>query len=358
MTRIDQSKSAIWFLLMISLLLSGCAPKQPALPKELVLYEWKGDMPRSVLDRFTAEYGIQVRYEVYGSQEEAEENMRAGEIYDVVVMDSRFIPHLVNEGMLAKLDYQNIPNFKNVSPNFRGLAYDPENQYSIPFGWGTIGLIQRTDLAPQAVTRWADLWDFHYAGKVGLWSDLPRETLSATLKSLGHSANSENPADLEAALAQLIALKPNLRFLNEFDPGSAAPALASGDVVIAMGYLVDFFASQEMGLPVKFILPEDGALMGNDNWVVPANSHNKTGAQLFINFLLRPEISAEIVNQKRFAVANEAAGAYIDLQILGDPNVYPDNQLLENAEVILPLSIEGQALYDEMWQRFLEANPK
>jgi spermidine/putrescine transport system substrate-binding protein len=275
----------------------------------------------------------------------------------VVVMENRLIPPLVKDGLLAKPNFKNILNFKNVSPNFRDLAYDPGNQYSIPYGWGTIALLVRTDLTQNPITRWSDLWDPRYAGKVALWSDMPRETIALTLKSLGYSANSENPAELKAALEKLIALKPGLRFLNEFDPGSAAPALASGEVAFAMGYTIDFLDSKDLGLPVEYILPEEGLLIWGDSFVIPANSPNQNTAELFINYLLRPEISAEIVNQNYVSSTNEAANPFIDPQIFNDPSVYPGDQVLKKAEVILPLSVEGQKLYDEIWTSFMEGNP-
>jgi spermidine/putrescine transport system substrate-binding protein len=345
-------------LLVFLFLNLSCTPTQPALAKEIVLYGWVDEMPQSVLDRFTAEYGVKVRYETYVSQEEeAIDNMRAGQVYDVVVMENRLIPMLVKDGLLARLDFENILNFKNVSPDFRDLAYDSGNQYSIPYSWGTIALLVRTDLTTSPITRWADLWDPSYAGKVALWSDMPRESIALTLKSLGYSANSESPAELKAALKKLIALKPGLRFLNEFDPGSAAPALASGDVAIAMGYTIDFLDSKELGLPVEYILPEEGLLIWGDSFVISANSPNKYTAELFINYLLRPEISAEIVNQNHVSSTNEAADPFIDPQILNDPSVYPDAETLNKAEVILPLSAEGQKLYAEIWISFMEGNP-
>ena len=141
-------------------------------------------MPQAVLEAFTREYGVKVEYLVYESQEEAIGNMQAGEGYDVVVMESRFIPLLAQEGLLAKLNQSNIPNLNNISANFRELAYDPNNDYSVPYNWGTTGLVVRTDLVEQPVTRWADLWDPRYAGSVGLWMGQPRELIGLTLNHL------------------------------------------------------------------------------------------------------------------------------------------------------------------------------
>jgi len=165
---------------------SSCSPKptQPQLSDEIVLYNWEGDIPQSVLDAFTKETHVKVKYEAYESQEEAIENIRAGEVYDVVTMESRFIPNMANDSLLAELNYENIQNFKNISPNFRDLIYDPGNRYSIPYSWGTLGLVVRTDLAMSPIKSWSDLWDARYAGKVAIWKGSPRETLALTLPGL------------------------------------------------------------------------------------------------------------------------------------------------------------------------------
>ena len=350
--------SCLIVLLGAAVILAGCSPPNNRLAEELTIYNWEGDFPQSLLDAFTAEYGVKINYVTYESQEEAIENMRAGEVYDMVNLESRFLPLLIEEGLLAELDYANILNFKNISPNFRDLTYDPDNLYSIPYSWGTTGLIVRTDLVESPVTRWEDLWDEQYEGKAAIWIGQPRETLALALKSLGYSANSENPAELEAALKKLIALKPKLRFLEDYDPETAVPALASEEVVVAIGYSGDYQTGLEMGLAVEYVMPEEGALLWGDNFVIPANSPNKYTAELFINFLLRPEISAEIVNQKYYASANDAARAFVDPAILNNPSIYPSQTMLQNAEIILPLSAQGQKLYDEIWQRFLDAEAR
>lgn len=350
--------SCLIVLLGAAVILAGCSPPNNRLAEELTIYNWEGDFPQSLLDAFTAEYGVKINYVTYESQEEAIENMRAGEVYDMVNLESRFLPLLIEEGLLAELDYANILNFKNISPNFRDLTYDPDNLYSIPYSWGTTGLIVRTDLVESPVTRWEDLWDEQYEGKAAIWIGQPRETLALALKSLGYSANSENPAELEAALKKLIALKPKLRFLEDYDPETAVPALASEEVVVAIGYSGDYQTGLAMGLAVEYVMPEEGALLWGDNFVIPANSPNKYTAELFINFLLRPEISAEIVNQKYYASANDAARAFVDPAILNNPSIYPSQTMLQNAEIILPLSAQGQKLYDEIWQRFLDAEAR
>ena len=191
------------WLILLSLigLLSACrssatlpvsTPIPPPLAKELVLYNWVDYLPQSVLDAFTAEYGVNIDYQVYDTQEEAADNIRAGKVYDVVVMPPELIPGLVKDGALAKIDRRHVPNFKNISANFRDLVFDPGNQYSIPFHWGSAGLLVRTDLVSEPVKHWADLWRPEFAGKVALWP-IPRDLIPIALKSLGYKVNSTIP---------------------------------------------------------------------------------------------------------------------------------------------------------------------
>jgi spermidine/putrescine transport system substrate-binding protein len=316
------------------------------LAKELVLYDWEEDMPQSVLDAFTHEYGLQVKYMIYDSQEEAIANIRAGEVYDVVVMESRFIPLLVQEGLLASLHKDILPNLKNVSANFRELAYDPSNEYSIPYNWGTTGLVVRSDLVDEPVTRWADLWDTRYAGRVGIWLGQHREVISLTLKSLGYSANSEDPGELEDALLCLIKLKQNIIVLEDFDLATSAGLTTSGQVIISMGYAYDLTSARERNPATVYVLPREGALLWNDTFVIPINSPNQYTAELFLNFLMRPDINALIVNENHYATPNEAAHPFIEPDILNNRVIFPSNEDLANAELILPLSPPGQKLYE------------
>ncbi len=324
---------------------------QPALARELVFYDWADDMPQSVLDAFEAEYGVKVGYPTYETTEEAVQNLRAGAVYDVVVVDNPFVPELVAEGLLAEIDQRNVPNFRNISANFRDLVFDPDNRYSVTFNWGLTGLIVRADRVPPGIQRWTDLWDPHYAGHLLLW-DLPRYLMGIALQSLGFSINTEDPAELEAALQRLLALRANAR-TSGYVPAIAEELLASGEATLTYGWAGDVLRARDRNLDVRYVLPAEGSIQWGDNFVIPAASRRKQTAEAFINFLLRPEISAQVVNEQHYATANEAAYPFINPRILNDPVIFPPVADIQRAEVIMPLSAAGQALHEHIWQRYL-----
>jgi len=357
----------LFIALLASMLAAGCAGPVGSLPPtptagtevslagEVIFYDWEGDMPEPILEAFTQEYGVDVIYRTYESQVEALDNLRAGEVYDLVVFDSRFLPSLIEEGLLVEIDYQNVPHFRNISPNFRNLVYDPGNKYSVPFNWGTTGLVVRSDLLEEPVDAWADLWDARYAGRIALWRGERRELIGLALRSLGYSANSEESQQLEEALDRLTQLCQNAFFLEDYDVYTSVPLLVSGEVVIAEGWSYDAVEGREYNPDIHYVLPEDGAMLWGDHFVIPANSHNKYTAEVFLNFLLRPGISAEVANRNLYATANEAALSFVNQDVLNDPAIFPPNEDLENAEIILPLSPEGERLYADVWERLMAA---
>jgi len=354
--------SRIWRLMLCGWmavgLLSACGdpdtPAQPAPPplaKELIFYDWADDLPQSIIDAFTAEYGVKVDYQTYDTTDEARQNLRAGQVYDVVVIDSPFVPELAAEGLLAEIDHRNVPNFKNISANFRELVSDPGDRYSVTYNWGLTGLIYLGDRVSPPVTRWADLWDPRFAGRLMVWN-LQRSLVGIALRSLGFSINSENPAELEAALQRLLTLKTHARTAG-WAPEVSEQVLVSGEVVLMYGWAGDVLRARARNLNVRYVLPAEGSIQWGDNLVIPTASPRKYTAEVFINFLLRPEISARIVNEQHYATANEAAYPFIKPEILNDPVIFPPLEEMRRAEIFMPLSPEGRALHQRIWERYL-----
>lgn len=345
-----------WGRLLLGLvalgLVSGCGEEPP--PKvddELVFYSWPEDLPQSVQDAFLAECGIKIVYRSYGSTDEAMAAIRSGLSFDVAVLDSPLVTELAREGLIAPIDYGQIPNFRDVSANFRDLIHDPGNRYSVPYNWGITGLLVRTDRAPGPITGWADLWDPRLEGRVLLW-DVPRHLTGVALQSLGYSINSEDPAELEAALGRLLALKARA-YTSGYDPALRDWALDQGGVVVMPGWAGDVLAVRERHPEIAFVVPAEGGIQWGDNLVISASSPRKASAERLLDFLLRADISAKIVNEMHYPTASEAARPLIHPELLKDAVIFPAREDLDRAEIVLPLSPAGQARHAELWARYL-----
>jgi spermidine/putrescine transport system substrate-binding protein len=321
----------------------------------LTLYSWVDYLPQSVIDAFTAETGVSIDYVVYESQEEAVANLMAGKPYDVVVLTIEFIPKLIQADLLAELDHRNIPNFNNISANFRDLNFDPGNRYAAPFHWGATGLLYRSDLVDPPPTRWADLWDPRFTGKVALWP-IKMSLLPIALKKLGYSANSGDPAEVEAAVAELLKLTPDAIWISNLQ-ASAAPTLTSGEALITYGWAYDGKFAEAEGLPITYVLPEEGSVLWMDQFIIPANSPKRVLAERFIDFMLRPEISAQIIAESAYPMANDAALPLLDPAIVNDPIIYPPPADLARAEITEPLDPARDRLWADAWRRIWPADP-
>lgn len=319
----------------------------------LIFYNWGGYVPQSILDTFTARTGIPVKDVSYEDYEQAAVNIQQGEIYDVVLLGPDQVFNLSQDGRLARLDPEAIPNKQNISPEHRDWAYDPGNVYSVPLFWGSTGLLVRTDRVHKPVTHWADLWDSEYAGKVAIWA-IADTMLPVALKTLGYSANEEDPAALEAALQHLLKLKPNAILVPGSEP-TIVPVLMSDEATIAVGYAFDALYGQAENQTIKYVFPEEGALLWIEALVIPANSMHKEAAGKFINFLLSTEIAAQIPGLTGYAVPNDPARAQIPADVLGNPIIFPPAGVLQKAEMRLPHSPAGKRAFDAAWQKFLDA---
>lgn len=349
------------FALLALTLLSSCndadlmaTPSTPG-ANTLTFFAFAEDMPQAVLDAFTREYGITVQYSSFQSPEEAEEHIRAGEHFDVVLVENQLFPGLIKEHLLAEINLANVPNFKSISANFRDFAIDPGNRFSVPASYGTTGLVVRTDLVGHGMKRWADLWDKQYLGKIGLRAQ-PREIIGMTLTSLGYPFASENPRDLEMVLQRLLALKPAVVMLN-IETADAVEKLLQGEIAVLHGYAEDYLNAHDENPAVAYVLPLEGSALWGESYAIPVTGHHRQHAERFINFLLRPEITAQIINDKKYAQPNDAALPLVKPEIRNNPVVFPDDTDLRNGSVILPLSPEGKKLYADIWSRFMAESP-
>lgn len=351
--------------MLLLALLSGCqnqglttAAVQPtSTPLTIRMYDWEDNIPQTVLDAFYSETGISVEVIPYVNQEEEISNIKADLVsFDVALVDFEDLPVLIRANKLHEIDSQHVPNLKNISANFRDLAYDPANHYSVPNSWGTTGLLVRTDLVERPITRWADLWDPTLAGKI-LIRNQPTEMIGITLKALGYSMNTAQPEQLDQARAELLRLKSAVTITDAVDAEEATQPLIIGEVHVMIGWSGDMIYAQESSDSIRYIIPEEGTMLWGDSYTISAASQHVQEAELFINFLLRPEINAIVINEYSYASANEAATRYADPTITGNPIVYPPVQVITQGEWYLPQADATRQRFLTIWDEFIHWKP-
>lgn len=309
--------------------------------RQLNFYNWSDYVAESTIPGFEEKTGIKVQQDFYTSNEELLAKLQAGGTgYDVIVPSDYMVSIMIKSDVLMRLDRSKIPNFKNLDPDFTGLSYDPNNDYSAAYQWGTTGILYDPEVVTKEVTGWDAMWDEDYSGKIGMLNDV-RETFGASLKRLGYSLNSTNAAELDEAQAELEAQKPLLR--GYFNSPEAGDLVVGGDLALAHVFSGDGFSAIAEKDRLVYIIPEDGATRWIDNMAIPNGAPNPEGAHEFINYILDAKVGAELSNYTYYGSPNEAAMPMIDEEAKNDPAIYPPPEVFKRLEVIRDL---GEATRD------------
>lgn len=313
------------------------------------VYNWGEYIDESVLSDFEKQTGIHVNYTTYASNEEMYAKVSSGAAsYDVVIPSDYMISKMIEEDLLAELDYTNIPNYSKIGADYKGLAYDPNNQYTVPYTWGTTVIIYNktmvdpADVADESVDL---LWNEKYAGNI-LMFDNPRDAFGLALKKLGYSMNSLTPAEWEAAAQELKAQEP---LVQAYVMDQIFDKMSSGEAAIAPYYAGDALIMQEGNPDIAYYIPKEGANFFVDCMCVLKNSQHKTEAEQFINFMCETEVAAKTAEYIGYATPHMDARTLLDPEIVGNALVYPDSKALESTEVFLNLSKDINKLQSDLW---------
>lgn len=310
--------------------LAGCGSQEDQ--QVLNLYNWSEYMPQEVLDQFRDETGIRVVYTTYDSNEAMYARLRLlneGAQYDLALPSTYYVNKMRAEGLLRELDHSKIEGFASLDPELINLDIDPDNAFSVPYLWGTTGIAINTDaVEPGQVSRWEDLWDQQYQGRVMLTNDM-REVFHMGLRVLGYSGNSTDPDEIREAYEKLSELMPSVRTFNSDAP--RMPYL-EGETDIGMIWNGEAVMGREDMASLEYVYPEEGVIVWLDSFVIPRNAPNPDAAHKFISFVLRPDISAMISEEIGYATPNLAARELLSDAVAGDRTSYPTSEDLVNAE--------------------------
>ena len=314
------------------------------------VYNWDTYIGETTLQEFTETTGIAVRYDLYASNDELFAKLREGNPgYDVIFPTSDYVERMIVADMLLPLDHTKIENVGNIDPAFADPAFDPGLAHSMPYFWGTVGIGYRTSKG--SPTAWADLFeDEAYAGRISLLNSV--DTILSTLKYLGHSLNTQDPAQIREAADRLIEIKPRVK---TFAPDTGQDLLISGEVDACLEYNGDILQVMEEDDDLNYVVPREGAILWADSMCIPRGGPNPDNAHAFINFILEPEVHGAIAEYIRYPCPNAAALDYIPETDRTDPALYPPREVLERCEVYVYKGEEVESLYQDALTRVLAA---
>ncbi len=330
-------------------------------------YNWSDYIDPSVLDDFSKETGIKVRYDTFDSSDTLAAKLLAGKSgYDVVVPTAYFLARQIAAGVFRKLDKSKLPNLVNVWPQIaKDLAvYDPGNLYAVNYMWGTTGIGYNVKdagkvLRPnEAIDSWSDAFDpkkiarFEDCGVHLL--DSSDDIMPAALHYLHLDPNSSDPGDLERATELLLKIRPYVR---KFHSSEYLNALASGEICFVVGFSGDIKQAQrraaeaKSGIAIGYVIPREGAQLWFDNLAIPSDAPDVAEAHALINYLLKPEVAARNTNFISYANGNLASQQFIDKSILDDRTIYPDAATMANLYTIVAHDQKTQRLINRLWTR-------
>lgn len=273
---------------------------------------------------------IKINYETFYTNEEMYIKVaNKSTAYDVIVPSDYMVERLISEDLLYEIDYNNMPNMKNIGTQYLNKDYDPGNKYSVPYMWGTMGVLYNKTMVDEPVTSWKILWDEKYKGKIFMYNS-ERDTIAITLRMLGYSMNSKDDAELNAARDALIAQKD---LVLAYCGDEVKDKMIANEGAMTIAWSGDAFYCIDENPDLAYAIPEEGSNLWFDSLVIPKTSQHKAEAEKFIDFMCRPEIAKMNAEYIGYSTANEAGRELLDDEIKNDPLRYPDLSTLNNMEV-------------------------
>lgn len=321
---------------------AGCSEAKP----ELHVFNWADYFAPDTVKNFEKEFGCRVVLDYFESSEKLRAKLEGGQSgFDVVFPSNEVMRLFVSKGLVEKIDVAKLPNFKNIAAKFRGLDFDPKNEFSVPYMWGTTGIAYNKSKVSPAPESWTALWDPKVSGHVTILDD-PREAFAAAIWVEGGPALAPSEDAIEKAKKKLIAAK-----VKAFD-GQPKLRLIKGEAWVAHCYSGDALqaaAAKERSGDIGFVIPKEGGTIWVDNVCIPKGAPNRELAHKFIDYLLRPDVSAAISNEVAYANPNEAAQKLIKKEVLDDPVANPSEAELKRCSLLKELPPAAKKKLDDAW---------
>ena len=317
---------------------------------QVIVYNWGEYLDPEVITLFEKETGINVVYEEFETNEIMYPKVQSGAIaYDVVCPSDYMIQRMIENDLLAELNFDNIPNIKNIGQEYfkQSRQFDSENKYSVPYCWGTVGILYNKTMVDEPIDSWSVLWDEKYIDNI-LMQDSVRDAFAVALKYKGHSLNSTDLDELEEAKELLIKQKP---LVQAYVIDQVRDKMIGNEAAIGVIYSGEAIYTQLENPNLEYVIPKEGSNVWIDSWVIPKNAKHKENAEAFINFLCRPDIAKMNFDYITYSTPNTAARELIeDPAIRNSKIAFPDASELERCETFQFLGDKNDAIYNKLWR--------
>ncbi|MBQ2672326.1 MAG: spermidine/putrescine ABC transporter substrate-binding protein [Clostridia bacterium] len=303
------------------------------------------DKSVNVNTKFTEETGIKVNYKTFQNNEELFAKISGGGAdYDVIIPSDYMISRLIEKNMLAKINFENIPNYKFILPQFKNLNFDPKNEYSVPYMWGVIGIFYNKNEVKEKI-NWDILWNEKYKNKI-LMFDNARDSFAISLLRMGESINTTDKNIWRKAADELIIQKP---LVQAYVMDQIFDKMDNAEAVLAPYYAGDAAAMIKSNPNIGFVIPEEGTNRFIDSMCIPKNSKNKELAEKYINFMCRTDIALANVKKTGYSTPHSDAYNLLDDEIKSSPIFYPDKNIIEKSQIFINLPEDINKYIDELW---------
>ena len=319
--------------------------------EKLVVYNWGEYIDPEVLTMFEEETGIDIVYEEFETNEILYPKISSGAIaYDVICPSDYMIQRMIGNDLLSEINFDNIPNLKNIGKQYleRSRQFDPENKYSVPYCWGTVGILYNKMMVDELVDSWSILWDPKYKDNI-LMQDSVRDAFGVTLKYLGYSLNSIDLDELTEAKNLLIEQKP---LVQAYVIDQVRDKMIGNEAALGVIYSGEAIYTQKENPNLEYVIPKEGSNIWIDSWVIPKNTEHKENAEKFINFLCRPDIALMNFEYITYSTPNEAARELIEDESIRNSEIaFPDLSKYDNLETFQYLGTEADQVYGDLWNK-------
>ena len=319
---------------------------------QLKVYNWGEYIDEDLIYEFEKEYGIEVIYDTFDTNEVMYPKIEAdSSMYDVVCPSDYMIEKMISNDLLQELDWDKIPNAENLGDIYMEScqAFDPDNKYCVPYTFGTVGILYNTDMVDEdaVIDSWDVLWDETYKDDI-IMQDSVRDAFMISLKRLGYSANSTDPDELEEPMKEL---KIQSKLNKAYAIDEVRDKMINGAAAIGVIYSGEYMYCKEENEDLAYVVPKEGSNIWYDGWVITKDSKNVENAYKWLNFICDPDVALANFEYIYYATPNVAAQEMIDEDLLNDPGIFPDEDLIKKCEVYTYLGEDAEDEYYELWKQ-------